>query len=784
MNLPKDYNFKESEKKWQKYWEKEKIFSYSHKAKGKLYSIDTPPPTVSGKMHIGHAFSYSHEDFISRYKRMKGCNVWYPFGTDDNGLPTERLIEKIKNVKAREMRRDDFVKLCLQTLKEIRPSFINDWIKLGMSCDFTSVYSTIDDYSRKISQKSFLDLSKKNLVYQEETPVSWCTTCNTAIAQAEFEDRQLTSHFNDVVFKVDNKDIIISTTRPELLPACVAVFVNPNDKRHKNLVGKKAKVPLFNYYVPILTDEKVDMEKGTGIVMCCTFGDFVDVEWWRRYKLPLKVAVTKHGLMSEEAQNYKELTIKKARHQIIEDLEKENLLKEKKQITHVVNVHDKCGTELEILKTKQWYIKILENKKKLIEQGKKTKWHPEFMLKRYINWVENLQWDWCISRQRFFGVPFPIWYCKKCSEVKLAEEKDLPVDPLYNKPKTKCKCGSSEFIPESDVMDTWATSSCTPQIVLDWDKKGKLPMSLRPQAHDIIRTWAFYTIVKSFYHFNKIPWNDIMISGFVTLEGQKMSKSKGNIVDPSVILENYGADALRFWSASAKLGENTDYMEKEVVAGQRTIIKLWNASKFSIMNLKDYTSKKPKKLELIDKWILIKLNKVVKESTEYFESYDYSKNKMEVEKFFWNTFCDNYLEIIKFRLYGTNKEKKLSAQYSLYNALISILKMFAPIMPHITEEIWQLYFKEKEKTKSIHISNWPEYSKKLEDKKAEEIGDKFIEILGKVRQFKASNKVSLKTEINLTLDKKDYSLLKDALEDLKAVVNAREIKQGTFSISL
>ncbi|MBI2110046.1 valine--tRNA ligase [Candidatus Woesearchaeota archaeon] len=775
MDLPKEYNFKEVEKKWQKRWGKDKLYKFDPKSQKKIFSIDTPPPTVSGNMHIGHAFSYAHEDFIARFKRMNGYNVWYPFGTDDNGLPTERLIEKIKSVKAKDIRRDEFIKLCSKTLKDIRPDFIDDWIKLGMSCDFTEIYSTIDEQSRKISQKSFIDLHKKKLIYQEETPVSWCTTCNTAIAQAEFENRKLNSHFNDVVFLVGTKEILISTTRPELLPACVAVFVNPKDKRYNKLAGEKAKVPLFDYYVPILKDERVDINKGSGAVMCCTFGDMVDVEWWREYKLPLKVTITKDGLMNNEAGNYEGLTIKKARHKIIEDLETNGLLKEKRQITHNVNVHDKCGTELEILKTKQWYIRIMDNKKKLIEQGKKIKWHPEYMLKRYINWVENLQWDWCISRQRFFGVPFPVWYCKKCNEVKIAEEKDLPIDPLYDKPKGRCNCGCSEFVGENDVMDTWATSSVTPQIVLDWDKKGKVPMSLRPQGHDIIRTWAFYTIVKSYYHFNEVPWKDIMISGFVTLQGEKMSKSKGNVINPQDIFEKYGADALRFWSAS---------MEKEVQAGLRTIIKLWNASKFSIMNLQDYKLEKPKKMEVIDKWILGKLNKVINESMEFFNKFDYSKNKMEVERFFWNTFCDNYLEIIKNRLYGGDKIKRLSAQYGLYTTLLNIMKMFAPIMPHITEEIWNLYFKDKEKVESIHTSEWPIYDKKFEDGNIEEIGDKFVEILGKIRQFKTSNKISLKTEVSLTLEKKEYNLLKEALADLKAVANAREIKEGKFNITL
>lgn len=789
MELPKEYNFREEEKKWQKYWEKEKVYKFNSNSKKKMFSIDTPPPTVSGKMHIGHAFQYSQMDFIARYKRMRGYELFYPFGTDDNGLPTERLIEKLKNVKAQFMNRQEFVNLCNETLKDIRPKFVQGWKDIGMSCDFDLFYSTINEHCRKISQRSFLEIYRQGRIYRKEAPTIWCTECRTAIAQVEMKDKQKTTNFVHIEVKTGDKDkVVFATTRPELYPGCVGMSVNPNDSRYKKLIGKKIIMPITNAKIEITADEMVDPEFGTGVVYFCSSGDAQFLDWELRHKVKNKVfIVDPDGRMNEKAGRYKGLTIQEARKKIVGDLQELGAIKKIEPLEHVINVHERCGTDIEYISSKQWFIRYLDLKDKLLESGNKIKWYPEFMKQRYVNWVKGLKWDWCISRQRFFGVPFPIWYCKKCGETKLADEKNLPVDPLYDKPGGKCKCGSSEFIPEKDILDTWTTSSLTPQLAIELvDKKLKnklFPMDLRAQAHDIITFWAFNTIVKSYLHENKIPWKDTMISGFVTLEGEKMSKSKGNLVEPQDVLDKYGADSLRFWCASGKLGEDTDYMEKEVQAGLRTMIKLWNAAKFSIMHLQDYEDK-PKKLEIMDKWILGKLNGVIKESTEHFDNYDYSKNKMEMENFFWNTFCDNYLEIVKNRLYGNDKGKRTSAQYSLYNALISILKMFAPIMPYITEEIWNLYFKDREKVKSIHISEWPNHNKKLEDKKIEEIGDKFVEILSKVRQFKTSNKLSLKAEISLTLEKDDYKLLKDALDDLKAVTNAKEIKEGKFEIKL
>ena len=775
--LMKDQNpgeMKNQEKEILDFWAKEKTYRFDKSKKGSIYSIDTPPPTVSGDMHVGHAFSYSQQDFIARFWRMQLAGkgqVYYPFGTDDNGLPTERLVEKINNVKSKHMPRSEFIDLCIKTLKKITPDFVQQWKNLGISCDYDFLYSTIDKNSQKISQKSFIDLFKEGKVYKKDFPTIWCVECQTAIAQAELEDRQEKSRFLTIKFSSNGKDIPISTTRPELLPACVAIFVNPKDSRYKWAIGKKAKVPLFGFEVPVLIDESADIEKGTGAMMVCSYGDKYDVEAVSRHKLIPKIIFNHDGTLNFGS--FKGMKIKDARKKIIDELYSKGLVLKEEPITHAVNVHDKCGTEIEFLPTEQWFIKILDKKKEWISLGKKIKWHPEHMRKRYDNWIEGLDWDWNISRDRYFGIPLPVWECKKCNKIILPDEKELPVDPM--KTKKICPQCKEEARPETKVLDTWATSSLTPQIISSLsENKTKVPYSLRPQAHDIIRTWAFYTIVKSFYHEKSIPWKEIMISGFVTMQGEKMSKSKGNVVNPNEVVEKYGADALRFWAAGSKLGENLDYREEEVLAGKKFVTKLKNASNFVFMNLKDYSGKKPKKMEELDEVFLNELNLVVFMCTNYFKDYEYSRARSEIEQFFWKFFCDNYLEIVKWRVYNGNKQEKESAFYTLYYSLLTILKLIAPIMPFITEEIYQKYYRKNEKEKSIHLSEWPK-KEKTGTKKAIEL---FYKILSDIRKIKSENKKPMNCEIFLTLEKRDIPHLAGMLDDLKHVVNAKEIKEG------
>ena len=741
-----NFDFKAVEKKWMDFWEKEKIYKFDPKSKKKIYAIDTPPPTVSGKMHIGSAGSYSQMDFIARFMRMRGFNLFYPFGTDDNGLPTERLVEKSKNVRSRDMPRDKFIKLCLDYLKKENPEFIQGWKDIGISCDWNLYYSTIDSHSRKISQWSFLDLYKKKRMERRNAPSMWCPECKTGVAQVEVEDKDFPSTFVDVKLKVGKDDLVISTTRPELFPASVAVFYHPKDKRYKHLKGKTAIIPLFDIEVQILEDERASMDKGTGIAYCATFGDQTDMEWQKAYNLEIKEAISKDGKMTGIAGKYKGMGVKEARKKIIEDLKKGGFLVKQENITHPVNVHERCGTEIEFVKSKQWFLKYLDLKKEMLRWGAELNWHPKFMKVRYDNWVKGLQWDWLVSNQRYFGIPFPVWYCKKCEEVILARERDLPVDPLEDKPPVKMcpKCKCKEFIPEEDILNTWFTSSMSPQLAIYLvDKKYQnklLPMNLRPQAHDIISFWLFNTVVKSQLHFKKNPWKDVAISGFVTMKGEKMSKSKGNVVTPKEVTDKYGADAIRFWAASSKLGKDFDYHEKDVVAGKKFITKLLNASNFVFMNLEDWDGKKPKKLEKLDKDFLSELNRVINDATDYFNDYEYSKAKLLIENFFWHDFADNYIEAVKGIVYREKGDLKLSVQYTLYTSLLAIVKMFAPITPFITEEIYQKYFKKKENEKSIHLCKWPE---KIKVKGNRENWKKFIEALAFSKQEKSKLKLPL-----------------------------------------
>ena len=780
MDEKKGLDVRAMEEKWGKYWEKEKVYSFDRRSKKKIYSIDTPPPTVSGRMHIGHAFSYSQEDFIARYKRMKGFNVFYPFGTDDNGLPTERLVERTKNVKSKEMNREKFIDLCLKTLKEILPDFVQDWKNLGISCDYDIYYSTIDENTRKISQEYFLELLNKGAVYNADFPAIYCPECQTPIAQAELEDKEKSSDFVYMKAEIEGGgEIVFATTRPELLHACVCISVHKDDQRYKKLVGKKAKIPISGVWVPIITDEFAKIDFGTGAVYWCPYGDKNDVAFLQRHKeFTPTIVLNKDGTLNEKVGKYSGLKIKEARKQIIEDLKAGGHVVKVERIEHVANVHDKCGAEVEFLPVNQWFIRILSQKKKLIERGRKIKWLPEFMFKRYKNWIEGLDWDWSASRSRHFGIPVPLWRCDKCGEVIVPDKKELPVDPVQM--RKKCKCGE-EAVGENQVIDTWVTSSLTPQIASALvGGKVKLPYSLRPQAHDIIRTWAFYTIVRAHYHDGKIPWKNIVISGFVTRKGEKMSKSKGNVISPQEKMDEYGADAMRYAAASQSLGQDVDFSDKELIAGKKFVTKVWNAANFVFMNL-EHQSKKGKLYES-DRLFLVQLNKLIDSVGKSFDEYNYARAKSEIDNFFWKVFADNYLEIVKYRVYNGSKEERASAFYTLYGGLLCIIKLMAPITPYIMEEIYQNNFREFEKEKSVHLTEWPEKFLVSGGKNSDESWKEFLSVISKVRQAKSEAKKSMKSEIKLSLGKKEIGLLKEVIEDLKGVCNAKEIKDGKWGV--
>lgn len=800
MDLPKKYDYQVSEKKWQDFWDKNQVYKFNPDSKAEVYSVDTPPPTVSGKMHMGHAFSYAQQDFMVRYKRMRGFNVFYPFGIDNNGLATERLVEKLKKVKATKMDRQEFVNLCLDTIeKELKPQYFKDWKSIAISCDWNIFYMTIDEHSRRISQRSFIDIYKKGRLYQKEAPTLWCPQCQTAIAQVEMKGVDIASTFNDIVFRVEGEDdLIIATTRPELLCSCVAVFMHPDDPKAKKYEGKQARVPLFDFEVPIMTSDKVDREKGTGTLMCCTFGDQDDIYHYMTHNLPLKEGIDARGRMTSLAGKYHGMPSKEARAQIISDLNTQGQLVKQEKIIHTVNVHERDGVEIEILHTKQWFMKYLDLKDEFLKRGKEMNWYPQFMKHRYDNWIKGLNWDWCISRQRFFGVPFPVWYCKNCNEVILATESDLPVDPLHDNPKGNCpKCKSTEFEPEKDIMDTWATSSLTPTIAAEIFKdkpvfEKLLPMNLRPQAHDIITFWLFNTVVKAHLHYDNVPFKDIAVSGWaLDPKGRKMSKSLGNVVEPQEVIKSYPIDALRFWAAGSKLGEDLPYQEKDLVTGKKFVTKLWNASKFAIMNIQDYTpGSKPEKLESIDKWVLSKMHRIIKASTESFDKYEYSRTKSDVENFFWHTVCDNYLEIIKDRLYNAQSYRKSSIEsvkHTLYSIFLNVNKMMAPIMPHITEEIYHLHFRRFENQISIHRCSWPEYDTQMFNEEAESAGDMAVEIIAAVRKFKSENNQPLRApleKLTIECDKVCENSLNGVIQDIASATKSQAVEFGKGNIKV
>ncbi|MBN1376764.1 valine--tRNA ligase [Candidatus Woesearchaeota archaeon] len=791
MELEKIYDAEKVENKYRQFWKKEKIYDFDFKSKKPVFSIDVPPPYASaGHLHVGHALHYTQFEIIARYKRMQGFNVYFAPCFDNNGLPTEKYVEEKNKISKGDIPRDKFRKLCREESAKVEKEYGERvFDTLGHSYNWGLLYTTIDKEAQRVSQMSFIDLYKKGYAYRAEEPTLWCPYHQTALAQAEVEDISRTTTLYYLNFDTEQgKKIDIATTRPEFLAACVAVFVHPDDKRYKNLVGKNAIVPLFGQKVPIKTDKKVDKDFGTGIVMVCTFGDNTDIEWWKEHNLPLKVIIDKEGKLNEETGKYKGLSLLQGRERTVEDLRREARVIKEESLQQQVGVCWRCGTPIEFIVTKQWFIKTLDFKKDLIKQGRKINWYPDFYRKRYEDWTKNLNWDWCISRQRYYGVPIPAWYCEDCGNIILPKENDLPVDPLNTKiPAEKCpKCNSKKIKAEEDVFDTWMTSSMSPEIAARWLEKPDsfkelFPMSLRPQSHDIIRTWAFYTILKAYLHFKDIPWENIAIGTFVLdSKGRGMSKSKGNVVWTDELLKKYNVDVVRYWVATASWGEDLRFNEQDLEKGRRFLTKLWNASRFTLMHLKGFNPGKIKKPELktIDKGILTKYNKLLKESKQHFDVYKSQEAKKSIEYFFWHVFCDNYLEMVKKRVYEPkDKKEKESALYVLYKVLLGILKMIAPFVPFITEEIYQSYFKDIEGKKSIHLNLWDEYDKKEIDDKAEKLGDKAVDIISYVRKYKSENNMSLKQPIpKLIIESKDD--LSGIYGLIKSTINIEEIEKG------
>ncbi len=790
MSLSKTYNPNSVEPHLQEMWLAQGINEFDRNPLGPVYSIDTPPPTVSGLLHLGHVYSYSQTDFMARFWRMNGFNVYYPMGFDDNGLPTERLVERWRKVRPADIGRQAFIVLCQEVSQQVEQDYKTLWQRLGLSVDWRFTYRTIGDLSRKTSQASFLDLYLKGLVYQKEAPSIWCPECQTAIAQAELDDLERPAEFYTLAFREeDGSTIAVATTRPELLPACVAVFVHPDDSRYQNLIGTKLQVPLFDQEVPVLADSHADPHKGTGAVMCCTFGDQVDVEWWHSYHLPLLVALGPDGRMTGLAGRFAGLPHREARVALVAAARDLGLLLETKQMTQSVRVHERCDTPVEYRVTRQWFVKVLEFKDQLLKLGAQVVWHPEHMQARYREWVENLHWDWCISRQRYYGVPFPLWYCARCGEIKVAGESSLPVDPEVDRPESPCICGSREFLPEMDVMDTWATSSMSPQTAGRWLSDPQLyarvfPFSLRPQAHEIIRTWAFYTLVKSFHHFDALPWNEIAISGWgLAPQGMgKISKSRGGgPVAPMEWLERYSADAVRYWAASSGFGRDAVINEEKVQAGARLVTKLWNVARFSECFIETYTpTDKIPPLSPADAWIMARLQGLIAQVTTLLRGYDYVAARNELEGFFWHDLADNYLEMAKQRLYDPSNTRGEGARFCLYTTLLALVKMFTPILPFVTDEIYQGLFGGHEGFLSVHLSTWPQVDERLMDETAAAQGEILVGVATAVRRYKSERNLPLGLAVDRVqlgcADPGLIRLLEEARSDLTSVTRATLIE--------
>jgi valyl-tRNA synthetase len=752
--LPEKPALEGLEDKWNAVWEREGTYRYeSGRPRSEVFSIDTPPPTVSGSLHVGHVFSYTHTDVVARFQRMRGKAVFYPMGWDDNGLPTERRVQNYYGVRcdpslpydpsfqppdkpgkqAISVSRPNFIQLCAQLTAEDEKAFEDLWRHLGLSVDWSRTYATIGKTALRVSQTAFLRLLAKGQAYQLEAPTLWDVDFRTAVAQAELEDREQPGAYHRLRFgRADGSFVEIETTRPELLPACVALVAHPDDARYQPLFDTVVMTPLFGVPVPVKAHPLADPEKGSGIAMICTFGDLTDVVWWRELALPVRAVIQANGTLkpvtfgteawpSHDAARaqaaYDQLTnlsVTKARTKIAELLrESGDLIGEPRPITHPVKFFEKGDRPLEIVTSRQWFIKTMDFRETLLARGRELQWHPEYMQHRLENWVNGLSGDWCISRQRFFGVPFPVWYPVRedgsldYAQPLVPEESRLPIDPSTDVPdgyRADQRDQPGGFSGDPDIMDTWATSSLTPQVAGGWLDDPALfaevfPMDVRPQAHDIIRTWLFTTVLRAELEHGSLPWRHAAISGWVLdPDRKKMSKSKGNVVTPMGLLQEHGSDGVRYWAASGRPGTDTAFDPAQMKVGRRLAIKLLNASRFALLQAEPRGAI----TEPLDRGMLTQLARLVGEATESLDAFDYARVLQSTETFFW-AFCDDYLEMVKARRYGDfGPEGAASANSAMLVALSSLLRLFAPFLPFVTEEVWSWW-----RPGSVHRAAWP-----------------------------------------------------------------------------
>jgi valyl-tRNA synthetase len=759
--LPKEFDPIKIELEWQKKWEEMGIYRFDWKdEKRPIFSIDTPPPYPSGEFHMGNVLNWTYFDIVARYKRMRGYNVYFPQGWDCHGLGIEVQAEKENNIRKREVPPDKFRKLCEQLVEKYIAMMKEGVIRLGCSVDWTTEYRTMNpDYWRR-TQLSFIMLYKKGFMYQGTHPVNWCPRCETAIADAEvdYEEREGTLHY--IRFPLENSEehLLIATTRPEFILACVAVAINPADERFKNFIGRKIVVPIVNRTVGIIPDEEVDPSFGTGVVMICTYGDKEDVKTVIKHKLPVIMILTENGKINENGGKYAGLTIGEARDAIVKDLKAAGLLEKTEKIRQEIGVCDRCESPVEILERKQWFMKTRILTDDVVNRTNEVTWYPDYMKFRLIDWAHSLDWDWVISRQRVFGTPIPIWYCKKCGEVILAEENWVPIDPKLEKPKIpSCpKCGSKEFIPERDVFDTWMDSSISCAVHAGWPDAANwrrlFPADLHPSGIDIIRTWAYYLMVRHIALFDEKPYKSCLINGMVLgSDGRKMSKSLKNYVAAPEVVDKYGTDAARQWAAAGgATGSDIPFRWPDVEYGRRFLTKLWNAARFVSMQLEDCKFSGKYDLQLLDKWILSKAEKLTQKVTDALEKCQFNIALEEIRGFAWHIFCDQYIEAVKDRLYKPQvygEEKTRAAQFTLYTVLYRVIQLLAPVTPHITEEIYQTMYVDDIGKKSLQLTLWPKLNVERIDEDAEKKGDLVMSLIMEIRREKAEMHKPLNTPI-------------------------------------
>jgi valyl-tRNA synthetase len=761
--LPKKYKFAEIEQKWQQKWKELGIYHFDWNDTSRpVFTIDTPPPYPSGEFHMGNILNWTYFDILARYKRMCGFNVLFPQGWDCHGLSIEIQVERDQKIRKRDVPPDQFRKWCEQLIEKYISLMKNSILKLGCSIDWTTEYRTMDPDYWKRTQLSFILLHKKGFMYQGTHPVNWCPRCETAIADAEVDYEKRQGSLNYIRFPLESTKeyLIIATSRPEFIPACVAVEVNPDDERFSKYIGKNIVVPIVNRTVKIVADEAVDPSFGTGVVMICTYGDKEDVKTVMKHKLPVIKLLKDNGKINENGDKYSGLTIEQARKAIVDDLNAAGLLEKIEKLPQEIGVCDRCKAHVEILEHKQWFMKTRSLTTEVEKTANEVIWYPDYMKTRLIDWAKSLDWDWVISRQRVFATPIPVWYCKGCGELILADETWIPIDPKLENPRIdRCpKCGNLEFVPEQDVFDTWMDSSITCAVHAGWpgytNWKRLFPADVHPSGIDIIRTWAYYLMVRHLALFGETPYKSCLINGMVLgSDGRKMSKSLKNYVAAPEVLDKYGSDATRQWAAGGgATGSDIPFRWPDVEYGRRFLVKLWNVSRFANMRLSDYKPVKADEvtLEPLDKWVLGKAENLTQKVTKAFENCQFNIAVEEIRNFVWHIFCDAYVEAVKDRLYKPElhgENKTLAAQYTLYEVLHRIMQLITPVTPHLTEEIYQRMFSETKKCKSLQVSPWPEFNSDLVDAKAEKQGDLIVALIGEVRREKAEKKLPLNTQI-------------------------------------